>query len=404
VSLLVGLTTLGNNLFCWPILQACLRFYPELAARAELGSLKWNARRELTRTTVLLVALILVIGPILSYKSDELRLSTFVALAAIVVIETARTLDFVLLNAGQRHQPFALWSVLEAWLRPVCAILAVRLWGAEPGVVLVGYAVGSGGLYLFMHVATRRDFGPRSDVVREREFRREMWAYALPLIPVALVGWVCSLSDRYIIGYYRGLEDVGIYAAAYGLAGKPISTLSSALTFTFRPIYFEACSANDHAAAKRVFRAWIAVTLAAGGAVVAMFYLFGALVVRITLNVRYRSVEPYLPMIALGYVMMALSQVFNTASMARKKSSATTISEASGAVASIAFEVPLIAWRGIKGAAMAVPLYYGVQCLVAVLLAWRVGGLRTSASDSERSGSARTAATDETSRSDRDAP
>lgn len=43
--------------------------------------------------------------------------------------------------------------------------------------------------------------------------------YSIPLIPGILGWWMNNLGDRYVIGYFLGMESVGIYSASYNLGG-----------------------------------------------------------------------------------------------------------------------------------------------------------------------------------------
>lgn len=43
--------------------------------------------------------------------------------------------------------------------------------------------------------------------------------YTLPLLPTALCYWLINLGDRYVLGYFMGVDAVGIYSASYGLGG-----------------------------------------------------------------------------------------------------------------------------------------------------------------------------------------
>ena len=52
--------------------------------------------------------------------------------------------------------------------------------------------------------------------------------FCLPLIPTTLCIWIVNLSDRYVIGYFMDIGDVGIYSAAYGLG--------SLVAFFYAPI------------------------------------------------------------------------------------------------------------------------------------------------------------------------
>ena len=55
---------------------------------------------------------------------------------------------------------------------------------------------------------------------------RAMTAFGLPLIPSTVFVWVLNLSDRYIIGYFHGSGQVGLYATSYDLAYRVLQFLA----------------------------------------------------------------------------------------------------------------------------------------------------------------------------------
>jgi O-antigen/teichoic acid export membrane protein len=55
--------------------------------------------------------------------------------------------------------------------------------------------------------------------------------FGLPLVPTAMLGWITSSSDRYLIGFFSSSQMVGIYSAAYnigaviGFFGAPLQII-----------------------------------------------------------------------------------------------------------------------------------------------------------------------------------
>ncbi len=67
----------------------------------------------------------------------------------------------------------------------------------------------------------------------DRELFRDMLKYALPLVPMVVVSWVLTLSDRYILLYYWDESVVGLYGVAQRFANVLNIVVSSvALAFT----------------------------------------------------------------------------------------------------------------------------------------------------------------------------
>jgi len=50
--------------------------------------------------------------------------------------------------------------------------------------------------------------------------------FGLPLVPSSLFVWIVNSSDRYVIGYFMGIQPVGIYSAAYGIGSTILIFLS----------------------------------------------------------------------------------------------------------------------------------------------------------------------------------
>lgn len=58
--------------------------------------------------------------------------------------------------------------------------------------------------------------------------------YSIPLTPNKLIRWITDSSDRYIIGYFIGLNSVGIYSASYAIGGL-INLIVTPLQFILFP-------------------------------------------------------------------------------------------------------------------------------------------------------------------------
>ncbi|MEY2410167.1 MAG: hypothetical protein QOF48_2837, partial [Verrucomicrobiota bacterium] len=248
VGLLVGLSTLGFNLVCAPLLGALLRFFPEASSARQIPGLRQATSRSLFRNTALLMSLVLVGGLIYcALPGAQMSFWSFAALAGLLAIDTARTIETNLLTAARRQRPFAIWNAVEAWARPAGAIVLVLALGATPSAILWGYLLATAATLTVFMLCVKREGLPAPGQVAEvtPELTRGIGSYVLPLMPLALVGWVSTLSDRYIIGGLIGLDQVGIYAAAYGLVSRPFLMSGSKNTKKLSPLYYGKVSAGD---------------------------------------------------------------------------------------------------------------------------------------------------------------
>jgi O-antigen/teichoic acid export membrane protein len=378
VSLLLGVAALLRGLFVSPVLQAVVRLYPDASGRGTLVDLRRVAATILNRTTPALSLLCLIAGALYAAWTG-LSYWVFPILCAILMIDARRSLEWEMLSAARRQKAVSLWRAAEMCIRPVLIVAVVAVGGAThvtvmlaaflcialpfaafaPAIRLEGVArpVGPGGA------------GPASPATTAAggDLAREVWRYAMPIMPLAVLSWVTSLSDRYILGLTRPAADVGVYAMAYGLGTQPFIIAQAIVEMTLKPVYFNAVSQQRAAAANRVFRLWLAGVAAACAAGVVLFILLGPTIANLLLAQEYRRGAALFPWIAAGAALLALSQVVEKPCYAYKQTRRVLVNQAVGAAACVVAEVALIWKYGLAGAAMAVPVYAGVLLAFASL-------------------------------------
>jgi O-antigen/teichoic acid export membrane protein len=298
-------------------------------------------------------------------------------MAGLLLAMTARRELGVQLLIGERRQREAsLWQTSDAILRPVMAVAAVLLGGAKAVLVLLGYTLASGSANAFWSIFQRAkaDRKPRRNPARVRKLQREIWVYALPLIPMELLVWFNGLGDRYVIGYFMSAADVGVYAAAYTLINEAFNRSAMVLLRTFQPIYFQRHSAKQEEQAHRVLWLWLGCVLLMGMTGVLALIFLKDWVAILLLAKTYHSAAVLMPIIGAGCAIQALAMVIAQPLLALKRTRALLMARTCGAVTA-AISIPLMVKDyGLIGAAMAAPIYFGVEALVTVTLSrpWRI--------------------------------
>jgi O-antigen/teichoic acid export membrane protein len=369
VALLLGISAFGFNLFCTPIFQALLRFYPECASVDRVGPLRHTTLSLLLRTTSLLTALFLVAVIAISLATDRIWWDG-VMLAAIVGAEAYRTFESTVLAAARRQRPLALWQASEAWARPVFAIVIIWLWGPSSTAVLAGYAIGTV-VIAMVFKGLLDDTHPTDEPNREQDegLAREITGYAWPLVPLAFVAWLHAVSDRYLVGMFLDLTSVGVYSATFALAARPITMVNAVLMGAIQPAYYQAVAESQTEQSYRYFFLWCALATTMSLALIALLFLFRAELITLLLAKQYQAGADLLAILALGSMLLSLSQILNAASLAYKKPVFVLISETTSAIATVAVGLPLIWKLGLIGAALMVPGRYMIQLLSAGHLA-----------------------------------
>jgi O-antigen/teichoic acid export membrane protein len=363
VNLVQNALVLLRTLFCSPTINAGLRYYPD----AERGHFVPGLRAAMRRTLgISLIAMeIIAVGGGLIWTWRSGAPAALVAwLALFVVADVSRTFELSLFNAARRQRPAAILGAAETLIRPVLVVGAVLAFGPRIEVVFAALAL-SIVLTLVVLFTGFRPAGGHAGGKLPPQVAVDMRRYAIPLVPIAFMTWVTSVSDRYLIEWLsHDTASVGVYAAGYGLVSQPFLLLHGVVALTLRPAYFAAVSRGDGTQAKRIFLTWLALSALACSSTAAVIFLARNLVVDTFLGPQFRSAGTYVPWIALGYMVFVIEQVLEQHLLAHKRTVAVLVAQACGAVASIAVTIPLVAKFGALGAAFACPVYFSIQCLV----------------------------------------
>jgi O-antigen/teichoic acid export membrane protein len=367
VNLVQNALVLLRTLFCSPMLNAVLRYYPDAQRGHYLPALCRMLRRTLGQI-VIGMELVGILGGLIWSRSTGTGVLIVLTLAVFILFDVYRTLEMTLFNAARRQRPAALLSAGEALLRPLMVVAGVLLFGAKLEVVLGAIGAATGVVLLAMYATTHLEGQGGGDPMPPG-ISMEMRRYALPLIPIAALNWTTSLSDRYLIQWFaHDLPSVGIYAAGYGLISQPFLILHGVIALTLRPVYFGAVSREDPVHAQRTFRAWLTLSTTICVAATLLIFAFRGTIVGAFLGPKYHGAVVVVPWIALGYCLYVIEQVLEQNLLAHKRTTAVLVAQICGAAASIVVTVPLVALLGMPGAAYACPIYFLIQCIVAAML------------------------------------
>jgi O-antigen/teichoic acid export membrane protein len=371
ISLALGMSTLVSNLVSAPLTQAAIHYYPLYSSDAGVFELRDALIRSFRKCLPWVLAAAILGGVWYSGWGGGHAL-TVVLLLLLFAAECVRTVNLSMLNAARKHRQYNVWAAIDAWLRPVVATAVVLTIGGSADAVLGSYVVVAFALVAIFSRGT----WPKG-VTRERKTAEAprldltLWAYAMPLIPLGLLGWASSLGDRYIIGATLGVHDAGLYAAVYGLSYNPFMIINGGAEQALRPVFQTAVSQGNHAHARGVLRRWLLLVGLACTCGVAIFAVGHRLIAHFLLSAQFREVSYLMPWIALGYAIRCISYVFERICYGYGRTWRVLVIQACAAGSALVITPLAILNFGLLGAACAVPVCFAVQALVAIVLARR---------------------------------
>ena len=371
VSLALGMSALAISLVSTPLTQAAIHYYPSVTAQGSARDLLASLQRCFLKMAPWLLGAVLIGGAaFVGWGGGSLLL--VVLLVLMLACDCWRSANVSLLNAARRNRHYALWVTADTWARPLVAAAAVLLVGRTPEIVLGAYVVTAAILIaLFSRNIWPTEPGTVTGPEASKQLDARMWTYAVPLIPMGIIGWASNLGDRYVIGGILSVADAGLYAAIYGMSYAPFTLVGGTVELALRPVHQAAVSRGDHAKARSLFRMWVA-TVAGIGVVGVIIYSFGhPLLAILFVGKNFRSGSELMPWIGAGYAIRATSYVFERVCYAYGQTRRVLTVQLIAVVATVICTPLGVLTLGLKGAAMAVPVYFSVQLLAAIFFAHR---------------------------------
>ena len=214
--------------------MSIIRFHPVYERDGKLEDFYGTViKLLLISVTALSLIFLIILFLSRSYLSDNLY--HLMRIGVLVFIMTA-SLNVLLhfLRAKRQvnwYTAFSVWKSITAIGFGLALVLIFRygveglLWGSVLSIAVA--------LPLIWRVAVEKFSTSRSIFTSSA---REMAGYSFPLVLGNLAAWILSLSDRYVLEFFRGSQEVGIYSASYFISEYSILFVASLFMLSGGPI------------------------------------------------------------------------------------------------------------------------------------------------------------------------
>jgi O-antigen/teichoic acid export membrane protein len=196
---------------------------------------------------------------------------------------------------------------------------------------------------------------------------RQLLGYGFPFVPNGVLTHVMGMGDRFILGLYMPLREVGFYLIAGSVAAL-IKYFPVAFDVAWTPFAYDSMQRSD---APRLFARMATYAFAVlTGSLVALSGLAPPLM-DLMLPPEYRQVGPLVPLLALALAIQTLRTLPGTSLNVAKKTTVYPTVTAAGAVISIGAYFILIPRFGAYGAAVAALISQALTTALMIYLAQR---------------------------------
>lgn len=196
----------------------------------------------------------------------------------------------------------------------------------------------------------------------------EMAKYSFPLVIGNLATWILSLSDRFVLEFFRGSQEVGIYSASYRISENSIMLLASLFLLAERPILMHTWESEGEEKSKtlvsKVTRYYI-ISCIPG---VVGLSVLAKPIVKILTGAEYLLGYQVIPFVTMGAFIFGLQQRFQMGPLFFKRTRTIMSSIITASILNLALNFLLVPRYGYMAAAFTTLISYAFLLLLMVLL------------------------------------
>ncbi|HUP39046.1 MAG TPA: oligosaccharide flippase family protein [Vicinamibacterales bacterium] len=348
----------------WGLDAAFLRFYFEHPAEERKTLAGTIAGFFALANGVLTAALLVLAGPINRALFDSLEfIWPYRLLIVNIFLSTFLVLPFTMLRIQERAPLFATINFsLSFGTILLRLLLVVALRFGIFGILLADVIMTTVlllGLYRTMRTMIASTFS--------RAHLRRLLGYGFPFVPNGVLTHVMGMGDRFILGLYMPLREVGVYLIAGSVAAL-IKYFPIAFDVAWTPFAFDSMQRTDAPLLFARMATYAFVVLA--GSLVALSGL-GPPLMDLILPGAYREVGSLVPILALALAVQTVRSLPGTSLNVAKKTSVYPTVTAAGAAISLGAYFALIPRFGLYGAAFGSLISQVLTTALMVVLAQR---------------------------------
>lgn len=362
-NLLLGAFTLCSSLFFMPLIQA-YRF-----------SLQGHDHQQVISfytTLTYICNCLIALGAGVAFLSGYISAAAAVIFAAYALVQSIQNIVLVYLNLKAQHKSFAISQIILNFSNLAFLILLIICLRMSSIEFLLLVLLSSNALaFGFGFLKFRSQYGLHLNWMKqwkgERALTSELLEYVKPLIGMALLIWLNTQADRFILSAHLSVAEVGYYAAGYGLGSKVFITLVGPLQLYLQPIIFNIKAQNFHPSVGRqaTIKALIGYGLV-GLVLCVLIFFMRDFIGNILLSPNYQPSFQIIPIIAFSYLISTSSDLIHVTFFAFGYSRTILKIIFCGSATIISLNLLLIPLYGINGAAIACLTGFAIQLILSL--------------------------------------
>jgi len=350
--------------------MSIIRFYPAYERDKKLDLFYGNILR-LTFISILVITFVFIIF-IFSIKrliSSKLHLLMLIGICVFIAIAIFNVLQHFLRSKRQVgwYSRFAIWKSVMGFGFGIALIFLFKL-GIKSllwGIVL--------SIFFVIPFLWRKAIGSISSIYSKLNlsFVKDLANYSFPLVIGNLAAWILSLSDRYILEFFRGSQEVGIYSASYNISEKSIMLLASLFILASGPISIHIWEKEGKEKCTEFINKITRYYLVACVPAIIGLSVLSKPILNIMTGEQYFEGYKIIPFVTLGILFLGLQQRFQAGFIFYKKTGYISLSIVVSGLLNIFLNFLFIPKYGYFAAAVTTLVSYAFLLFLMIILSRR---------------------------------
>lgn len=268
-----------------------------------------------------------------------------------LLIETLCFYILLLLKTKELSKQAVIYAGTGAILNLTFNIIFVFVYKLSVAGIILAQLLSSAMLFLIMLKAIRNDYILKLDPV----VLKFLLKFAYPLLIAGFLSAAVDVADRFILNYFLGTSEVGIYSLAYRIA-MVMNVFVISFRTAWNPYSLNLFYSSEY---KSTFGSTLSKLVAISCIILLTLSLFSRYLFEINLfgitlfNPVYKPGIIILPLVIIGYIFSGISSFYSVYPNISNKSYHFLISDLIAFISNIIVNIILIPKYGIIGAAFA---------------------------------------------------
>jgi len=300
-ALVMGAVTILTALLSSWIQQSVLRYLPVYQKNENIHEFMGNLYVIISSLSLSLILVSLLLFPFIRQRLGAVSGFYYVIVLLIIVRVIFNSLN-VCFRAVLKPDLYAKFQILSSLGCLVSSLLLILLISKSLKLWLIGMCVG----YLLVFPALLRELGFTEGKPLLKHFSfsflKKLAAYGIPMIGWFIGAQLLGISDRFIIGAFKGPAQVGIYSSNYSLISSGIGLISTPFVMAAHPLIINAWEKGNREKIKDIISLFSRYFLIIAMPIAFYISLFSKEIVTLFLGEEFRVGYKIVPIIIVGFL------------------------------------------------------------------------------------------------------